>query len=102
LLGVLKQALCLQDRKGSFDSAWRDAICLHKRLLARHRSALFRDRWDIRRVHHREIVAVPRHGAGDPLRVMSAAVLRVLIGEAEWRRVTAKHRPARPARPARS
>lgn len=59
---------------------------------------LFGDRWDIRRVHHMEIVAVPRHDAGDPLRAMSAAVLRVLIGEAEWRRVTAKYRPARPAR----
>ena len=55
---------------------------------------LFGDRWDIRRIHHMQVIAVPRDGAGEPLRAMSAAVLRVLIGEAEWVRVTAKYRPA--------
>ncbi len=55
---------------------------------------LFGEHWDIRRVHHMELIAVPRDGAGDAIRAMSAAVLRVLIGEAEWRRVIAKYRPA--------
>ena len=57
--------------------------------------AAFGDRWDIRRVRRTEIVAVARNGAGDPcLRATSPAVLRVLIGEAEWARLTAKYRPS--------
>jgi hypothetical protein len=52
------------------------------------------DRWDIRRTRHAEIVAVPRDGAGDPLIATSAAVLRVLLGEAEWARLMAKYRPS--------
>ena len=57
--------------------------------------AAFGDRWDIRRARHAEIVAVPRDSAGDPcLRATSAAVLRVLLGEAEWARLMAKYRPS--------
>lgn len=50
-------------------------------------------RWDIRKVHNMTIIATPLYGGSPPLQAMSAAVLRVLIADADWQLATARFRP---------
>jgi hypothetical protein len=50
-------------------------------------------RWDIRKVHGMTIIATPLYGGSPPLQAMSAAVLRVLIADADWQLARARFRP---------